>query len=400
VVPNAYVQVPVTYIGGGHTFANDDALIVAIRVDGPQGPAGPTGPTGPQGEAGPTGPAGATGATGPTGPQGDIGPTGATGATGDTGPTGPQGLQGEMGPTGPQGVQGLQGVMGPVGPTGPFGDIGPTGPAGVAGPAGETGPTGPIGPTGPSNLQTAYEGGTTITTNSTYGNVVIAGDQKLHITSTGGLEVDQAFTFAGVDFQVDSEGDIAFATGGNTIDIQGPLIRIGTESGGDSANESVVLGNGSTAAVVMNAPGGITVYNASGGALVLGDVVALKVGDVPTNMRQPRVVKAQCDAANVTERRLCAVMTTASVPNTATGYAAAIAGTICKVNFKTGEEPSSSAQIGAQVYISDTEGKASMNAPTTPGQTIYVIGHLVSSASTAFEQYAVQLAPQDKGVVP
>jgi hypothetical protein len=400
VIPNDRVEIPVTYIGGGHTFSNDDLLIVAIRVDGAQGPQGDIGPTGPTGAAGPTGPAGAQGEAGPTGPtglQGDIGPTG---ATGDVGPQGPMGLQGEIGPTGPQGIQGLQGVQGPVGPTGPFGPQGVQGPQGVAGVDGPTGPVGPLGPTGPSNMQTAYEGGQTITTNSTYGNLVIAGDQQLHITSTGGLSVDQAFTFAGVDFQVDSEGDIAFATGGNTIDVQAPLIRIGTDSAGDAANNAVVIGNGSTYAVAVNAPGCITVVNASSGALAAGDIVALKASDIPVHPGTPKVVKASCDSATPASRRFCAVITTPSLPDTSSGYAAAIAGTICDVTFKAGEEPASSAEIGLQVYLSDQDGLASMLAPTTPGQTVYVIGHLVSSQAYVASQYSVQLAPQDKGIVP
>jgi hypothetical protein len=85
VFPNQYVVVPVTYVGGGYSFSNNQPMIVAIRVIGPIGPAGPTGPTGP------------TGATGSTGPTGPTGPTGATGATGATGPTGPTGATGAAG---------------------------------------------------------------------------------------------------------------------------------------------------------------------------------------------------------------------------------------------------------------------------------------------------------------
>jgi hypothetical protein len=88
IVANTYVSLPVTYVGGGYSFANDAAVIVLLFSVGAQGPQGPAGPTGPQG---PTGATGATGATGPAGPTGATGPAGATGATGATGPQGPAG---------------------------------------------------------------------------------------------------------------------------------------------------------------------------------------------------------------------------------------------------------------------------------------------------------------------
>jgi hypothetical protein len=90
VFPNQYVVVPVTYVGGGYSFSNNQPMIVAIRVIGPIGPAGPTGPTGP------TGATGSTGATGPTGPTGPTGATGATGPTGPTGATGAAGINGKV----------------------------------------------------------------------------------------------------------------------------------------------------------------------------------------------------------------------------------------------------------------------------------------------------------------
>ena len=71
IVPNDYVQVPVTLLtsaGTGTTgFANNTALIVAIVSAGVVGPTGPIGATGPTGPTGPIGPTGATGSTGPFG---------------------------------------------------------------------------------------------------------------------------------------------------------------------------------------------------------------------------------------------------------------------------------------------------------------------------------------------
>ena len=42
-VPNTYVTVPVSYVGGGYSFSNDQDVIVAILTSGPIGPTGATG---------------------------------------------------------------------------------------------------------------------------------------------------------------------------------------------------------------------------------------------------------------------------------------------------------------------------------------------------------------------
>jgi hypothetical protein len=153
VIPNDYVQVPVTFISSGGTgttgFANNADIFLAIvsaGIVGPTGPIGATGPTGSTGPAGATGPIGATGPTGPQGATGDIGPTGATGA----GATGPIGATGATGPAGTNGAVGATGATGPQGTAGTTGATGPTGPQGATGPAGATGPQGVTGSTGPS----------------------------------------------------------------------------------------------------------------------------------------------------------------------------------------------------------------------------------------------------------
>jgi hypothetical protein len=52
------------------------------------------------------------------------------------------------------------------------------------------------------------------------------------------------FDFDGSSFDVASSGDIALATGGNTIEVQAPTIYIGTDSAGDTANTSIAIGSG------------------------------------------------------------------------------------------------------------------------------------------------------------
>jgi hypothetical protein len=225
--------------------------------------------------------------------------------------------------------------------------------------------------------------------------------------------VEDSFTFGGTEFTLTATGDIQMATGGSVIDVQAPQIRIGTEGSGESANDFVLIGNGTTEYVrmvaglgqvessnthVFHAAAGIDIENAAGVALAVGDVLAVKASVTPTSVFAPKVTKASNDDATAAHRRFCGVAL-GTVADTVTGYAAAIAGTICGVNFKSGEEPSSSAQVGSPVYIADTAGEATMTEPAVSGQTKYIIGHLVSATAISGARYAVQLAPQYVGEV-
>lgn len=122
---------------------------------------------------------GLPGPTGSTGPTGNLGPTGATGYMGLDGATGPTGAEG------PTGYVGVDGATGDTGPTGYDGADGPTGPTGAIGPTGYDGTTGTTGPTGPSNLQTAYEGGPTVTTTNALGNLSVVLDSATALIVTG-----------------------------------------------------------------------------------------------------------------------------------------------------------------------------------------------------------------------
>jgi len=159
-----YYAVPVTWLSGATSLANNlDVLITFTRtgdkgdtgltgasgVVGPQGATGVqgasgvglTGATGIQGASGSTGLTGASGfigtdgATGVNGTNGATGVQGASGSTGLTGATGNSGGQGASGSTGLQGVQGIQGIQGASGSTGlgATGSTGPTGSTGIIG---------------------------------------------------------------------------------------------------------------------------------------------------------------------------------------------------------------------------------------------------------------------------
>jgi hypothetical protein len=121
-----------------------------------------------------------------------------------------------------------------------------------------------------SDLQTAYEGGNTITTSAAEGSVVISGDQTLQITTSGGLDVDTVADFDVTTFDVQM-------TGTNGFSIDGTDASNVTTSSGDltlsAAANSVVIDGGEAAAdavtiTASNAAGGIDINAGTGGITI------------------------------------------------------------------------------------------------------------------------------------
>ena len=145
-VHTGYIEVPISYLSGGTTLADEYEVIITFARTGDRGDLGPVGSTGPQGEIGASGATG-TGATGATGFQGASGATGADGASGATG------IRGASGATGFEGATGSTGPIGLTGATGIRGSTGATGPTGLPGATGLLGPRGSTGPQGVEGLQ-------------------------------------------------------------------------------------------------------------------------------------------------------------------------------------------------------------------------------------------------------
>jgi collagen type VII alpha len=180
IIPNNYVEVPVTLLNSGGTgttgFANNENIFLAIVTAGVVGPTGPIGATG---------------------PTGSTGPIGATGPIGVTGPTGPQGVTGTIGPVGATGPAGATGPIGATGTTGGIGATGATGPIGATGPAGATGATGPVGATGTSGASILGTNNTFTGTNtfsnqilSTLANNTATGGGQLYLNGATGNRID------------------------------------------------------------------------------------------------------------------------------------------------------------------------------------------------------------------
>lgn len=224
------------------------------------------------------------------------------------------------------------------------------------------------------------------------------------LSSSDDIELDVA------DMSWNASGTVALATGGSTLDLQGPDVNLGTLSSGDAANATIDIGHSASiitvdaSALYIDAP---TYFRAAeiglrmeaGESLAAGDVVTIDGSQNPASPMVPRMVKAEADAGDQEERAFAGVVTSASLSADALGYAAAVAGSIVPVSFKADDLPGAG-DVGAPVYVSTDAGKAQMAAPMTSGQTVYQIGLLVSETAVVGVKYAVQLQPQLIGRIP
>ena len=107
-------------------------------------------------------------------------------------------------------------------------------------------------------LQAAYVGGNTITTSAAEGSVIIAGDQTLQVTATGGLDVDTAFDFDGTSFDVQMTGTNGFSidgTAASNITVDAGNLTLSTTTSGE---------------VLVDGVDGVEI-NSSGGAIDIGN---------------------------------------------------------------------------------------------------------------------------------
>jgi len=106
------------------------------------------------------------------------------------------------------------------------------------------------------DLQEAYEQGNQITTNGTYGDVIIAGTEQLLVTATGGVDIDTQFDFDGTVFDVLMAGTNGFsidATATSNITVDSGNLDLTTTTTGDvnvSAIQELDLDAGTT--MVLN----------------------------------------------------------------------------------------------------------------------------------------------------
>lgn len=136
-------------------------------------------------------------------------------------------------------------------------------------------------------LQSAYSAdadgsGATITTDSTDGAVIIAGDQKLQITATSGLDLDTVFDFDGSVFDVlmTSNGFSIDGVASSNVSTTAANLTLSTITSGTLALTSAGALNVSSTTGDWQATGALTL-DSSGGAISIGsdaDAQAVNIG--------------------------------------------------------------------------------------------------------------------------
>jgi hypothetical protein len=226
---------------------------------------------------------------------------------------------------------------------------------------------------------------------------VTGADLTLKTTTSGALYLASA---GAADFQ---------AAGALTIDSSAGKIQIGGDSVaqdieiGLAGARQIVLGSAS-AYIDAKAPmaawkeAGIKVQNASGGALAAGDLVCVvyNPASAPSDSYQPKVKKADADAASIYERRFFGVVQSASIADGAAGYAASLAGSVALCSFASAP---ALGDIGKPVFLATSAGQATLLAPSSSGQSVFQIGYLADSTSQG-GKYAVVMQPQYIGQIP
>lgn len=145
------------------------------------------------------------------------------------------------------------------------------------------------------SLQTAYDGGQTITTDGS-GNVIIAGTQALQVSATNGLDVDTLFDFDGTFFDVLMTGDNGFSLDGtassnvsttNSVAATASVLTLeATNTGTGASNSTVVISATSTngsGTIDMDADDAVAIDVGADGTIDIGTAAAASVTTIGNN---------------------------------------------------------------------------------------------------------------------
>ena len=140
-------------------------------------------------------------------------------------------------------------------------------------------------------------------------------------------------------------------------------------------------------------PGGIRVFNNSGGILAPGTIVVTQSGTSAVGGR-PFVVAAAAGTANI---KGFTGVTIESLGIATEGNAASVSGTVC---FMTISPAPAAGDANLPVYLSATAGQGTMTAPSASGTRVYLLGFLTGTTADANGNYPVQLYPQYIADIP
>jgi hypothetical protein len=137
---------------------------------------------------------------------------------------------------------------------------------------------------------------------------------------------------------------------------------------------------------------GCVVRNGAGTTLFAGEIVTIQSTSTTS---APTVIYA--NAATAGAKGFAGVCpTNQTIANLSFGQVASVPGTITFVGLTAAP---SAGDSGKPVYLSTTDGKGTLTAPSGSGQRVFIIGYLTSTTAVGL-LYPVQLMPQFIADIP
>ena len=229
--------------------------------------------------------------------------------------------------------------------------------------------------TGGISLSTSNTSGAIVLSNSGSGNIQLGND-----AGTGNIDIASgasATSTRSVNIGTGSSGIKTISIGSTTASgltaIASPRLRIGALS----SNPVEV---------------GCVVRNGAGTTLFAGEIVTIQSTSTTS---APTVIYA--NAATAGAKGFAGVCpTNQTIANLSFGQVASVPGTITFIGLTAAP---SAGDSGKPVYLSTTDGKGTLTAPSGSGQRVFIIGYLTSTTAVGL-LYPVQLMPQFIADIP
>lgn len=246
--------------------------------------------------------------------------------------------------------------------------------------------------TGNLTISTGSTSGTINLTNTGSADINIGNDTGTGVisiaSSTGTHRIDLGNGSATQTVNVGTGAGVKTVNVGSTNSSSITTVQAGTGKVYVASSSGAIFG---TSTGSTYTPAGVRVLNNTAGSFAEGDILVNNTASTPATGSSD-VVKAN---AGTTGKQGFAGVALGAITNGTAGDAASIQGTVCKVSFASsaGDLPAAG-DTGKPVFLSTTDGLATMNAPSTSGSRVYIIGNLQSSTAASGTLYYVALAPQ------
>jgi hypothetical protein len=366
----------VEVIAVGGSASNDDQFFLEIAIAGPTGPAGDGGSSGTSGSSGNTGTPGSSGTSGSSGTRGTSGTSGSSGNTGTPGSSGTSGSSGNTGSPGSSGTSGTSGSSGTRGTSGTSGTSGSSGNTGTPGSSGTSGTSGSSGTRGTSGTSGSSGSGTS----GTSGSSGILGSTAPGYGTPIVVQPDGIYAFCENMYQYNNKG-VVFNGQPNSVSGRTELgYEVVTFTGIDYLLPSQNI-------LPQNTGGGRIQDFITSGTLNAGKLCYLSttVGGAPY-AETGRMAFTDADGAS-TSTGLLAICLSASTGNDQIRPFAMDGYVNVQNSFIANKSGTNTDDLGKPVYVGTTSGEYDMVPPSSTGQVVRIVGHVIAAGASVYTIY-------------